>query len=182
MFIRIQLFAHKKGQTSSKNGRDSNSKRLGVKIYDGQMAKAGNIIIRQKGTKVYPGANVGLGKDFTLFALIDGVVKFGTKAGKKIVSIEAVEVKKAVKKATAKKVEAKEEVKAEVKTTTTAKTATKATATKTATKAEVKEPAKKASTAKATTAKATATKKASTTKTTEAKKTSTAKKTTTKKA
>ena len=180
MFIRIQLFAHKKGQTSSKNGRDSNSKRLGVKIYDGQMAKAGNIIIRQKGTKVYPGANVGLGKDFTLFALIDGVVKFGTKAGKKIVSIEAVEVKKAVKKATAKKVEAKEEVKAEVKaevkTTTTAKTATKATATKTATKAEVKEPAKKASTAKAT-----ATKKASTTKTTEAKKTSTAKKTTTKK-
>ena len=76
MFIRIQLFAHKKGQTSSKNGRDSRSKRLGVKLYDGQFAKAGNIIIRQRGSKVYPGNNVGMGKDYTLFALIDGQVKF----------------------------------------------------------------------------------------------------------
>lgn len=83
MFIRIQLFAHKKGQSSSKNGRDSISKRLGVKKSDGQKVTAGNIIIRQRGTKVYPGANVGMGKDYTLFALIDGVVKFENKGHKK---------------------------------------------------------------------------------------------------
>lgn len=68
--------AHKKGVGSSKNGRDSHSKRLGVKLFGGQAAIAGNIIIRQRGTKHHPGKNVGLGKDFTLFALIDGTVKF----------------------------------------------------------------------------------------------------------
>ena len=68
--------AHKKGAGSSQNGRESESKRLGVKIYGGQFAKAGNIIIRQRGTKHYPGLNVGMGKDHTLFALKDGVVEF----------------------------------------------------------------------------------------------------------
>lgn len=68
--------AHKKGAGSSKNGRESHSKRLGVKIYGGQVAKAGNIIVRQRGTKHHPGANVGIGKDHTLFALIDGKVVF----------------------------------------------------------------------------------------------------------
>jgi len=90
MFIKIQLFAHKKGQSSSKNGRDSISKRLGVKKSDGQKVTAGNIIIRQRGTKVYPGTNVGMGKDYTLFALINGVVKFETKGhNKKQVSVYA---------------------------------------------------------------------------------------------
>ena len=68
--------AHKKGEGSVKNGRDSQSKRLGVKIYGGQPALAGNIIIRQRGTPVRPGTNVGMGKDHTLFALVDGTVKF----------------------------------------------------------------------------------------------------------
>ena len=68
--------AHKKGVGSSKNGRDSESKRLGVKIFGGQKAVAGNIIVRQRGTKHHPGGNVGMGKDHTLFALSDGVVKF----------------------------------------------------------------------------------------------------------
>lgn len=68
--------AHKKGVGSSRNGRDSKSKRLGVKRHDGQLVKAGNIIIRQRGTRVHPGQNVGVGKDHTLFALIDGFVKF----------------------------------------------------------------------------------------------------------
>lgn len=68
--------AHKKGAGSSKNGRDSHSKRLGIKLFGGQVAIAGNIIIRQRGTKHHPGKNVGLGKDFTLFALVDGTVKF----------------------------------------------------------------------------------------------------------
>ena len=68
--------AHKKGVGSSRNGRESESKRLGVKIYGGQFARAGNIIIRQRGTKHYPGENVGIGKDHTLFALIDGTVEF----------------------------------------------------------------------------------------------------------
>ena len=72
----IQLFAHKKGQGSSKNGRDSESKRLGVKRSDGTSVKAGEIIVRQRGTVVYPGKNVGLGRDFTLYALKNGVVKF----------------------------------------------------------------------------------------------------------
>jgi len=68
--------AHKKGQGTSTNGRDSNSKRLGVKVFDGQTILAGGIIMRQRGTKMHPGANVGLGKDFTLFALKDGTVKW----------------------------------------------------------------------------------------------------------
>ncbi|MCH7512689.1 MAG: 50S ribosomal protein L27 [Bacteroidetes bacterium] len=68
--------AHKKGAGSSKNGRESHSKRLGVKIYGGQQVIAGNIIVRQRGTKHHPGVNVGLGKDHTLFALTDGVVRF----------------------------------------------------------------------------------------------------------
>ena len=68
--------AHKKGQGSVKNGRDSESKRLGVKKYDGQIVKAGNILIRQRGTNVHPGTNVGKGSDDTLYALVDGKVKF----------------------------------------------------------------------------------------------------------
>jgi large subunit ribosomal protein L27 len=72
--------AHKKGVGSSKNGRESHSKRLGVKIFGGQRADAGNIIIRQRGTKHHPGDNVGIGKDHTLFALVDGTVVFRKKA------------------------------------------------------------------------------------------------------
>ena len=68
--------AHKKGAGSSQNGRESESKRLGVKIYGGQIAQAGNIIVRQRGTKHYPGLNVGMGKDHSLFALVDGTVEF----------------------------------------------------------------------------------------------------------
>ncbi len=75
--------AHKKGVGSSKNGRESHSKRLGVKLFGGQNAKAGNIIVRQRGTVHCPGDNVGMGKDHTLFALIDGVVKFTKKAESK---------------------------------------------------------------------------------------------------
>lgn len=75
--------AHKKGAGSSKNGRDSESKRLGVKIFGGQEAIAGNIIVRQRGTRHNPGENVGMGKDHTLFALTDGIVTFQTKANKK---------------------------------------------------------------------------------------------------
>ncbi len=72
--------AHKKGEGSSSNGRESHSKRLGVKLYGGQLAIAGNIIVRQRGTKFHPGKNVGLGKDHTIFALVDGTVEF--KKGK----------------------------------------------------------------------------------------------------
>jgi large subunit ribosomal protein L27 len=79
--IDIQLFAHKKGVGSSRNGRDSESKRLGVKRGDGQFVLAGNILVRQRGTKIHPGNNVGKGKDDTLFALIDGNVRF-EKMGK----------------------------------------------------------------------------------------------------
>ena len=71
--------AHKKGQGSVKNGRDSESKRLGVKRADGQFVLAGNILMRQRGTKIHPGTNVGCGKDYTLYALVDGVVKFERK-------------------------------------------------------------------------------------------------------
>jgi len=71
--------AHKKGVGSSDNGRDSKSKRLGVKLFGGQTAIAGNIIIRQRGTKFHPGRNVGIGKDFTLYALTDGTIQFQTK-------------------------------------------------------------------------------------------------------
>mgnify|MGYP001016763293 FL=1 len=86
--LSLQFFAHKKGVGSTKNGRDSESKRLGVKKSDGQSVKAGNIIIRQRGTAVHPGKNVGIGTDDTLFALVDGVVKFEHIAGgKKAVSV-----------------------------------------------------------------------------------------------
>lgn len=86
----LQLFAHKKGVGSSRNGRDSESKRLGVKRYGGQYVSAGNIIIRQRGTKVHPGWNVGRGKDDTLFALTDGYVKFEARGkNKKQVSVYA---------------------------------------------------------------------------------------------
>lgn len=88
MFINIQLFAHHKGQGSTKNGRDSKSKRLGVKASDGQHVHAGTIIIRQRGTKVLPGDNVGCGKDYTLFAKAEGVVKFSQASrDKKKVSV-----------------------------------------------------------------------------------------------
>ena len=73
--IGIQFFAHKKGVGSTKNGRDSESKRLGVKRQDGQLVTAGNILVRQRGTKIHPGTNVGRGSDDTLFALIDGTVR-----------------------------------------------------------------------------------------------------------
>jgi large subunit ribosomal protein L27 len=80
--------AHKKGSGSSKNGRVSHSKRLGVKIFGGQVIKAGNIIVRQRGTKHHPDANVGIGKDHTLFALSDGVVQFRkTREGRSLVSV-----------------------------------------------------------------------------------------------
>ena len=75
--------AHKKGEGSVKNGRDSHSKRLGVKIFGGQAAVAGNIIVRQRGTTYHAGKNVGVGKDFTLFALVDGLVEFRKKKGDK---------------------------------------------------------------------------------------------------
>ncbi len=74
--LNIQLFAHKKGVGSTKNGRDSESKRLGVKRADGQFVLAGNILVRQRGTHIHPGTNVGIGSDDTLFAMADGVVRF----------------------------------------------------------------------------------------------------------
>ena len=84
--------AHKKGEGSVKNGRDSQSKRLGVKIFGGQPAIAGNIIIRQRGTTFHPGKNVGVGRDFTIFAMTDGVVEFRkTKGDKTFVSVSPVE-------------------------------------------------------------------------------------------
>ena len=86
--LSMQFFAHKKGVGSTKNGRDSESKRLGVKKGDGQAVLAGNILVRQRGTKIHPGINVGKGTDDTLFALIDGKVKFERKGKtKKQVSV-----------------------------------------------------------------------------------------------
>lgn len=80
--------AHKKAGGSSRNGRDSEGRRLGVKVYGGQYARAGNIIVRQRGTKVHPGHNVGLGKDHTIFALIDGNVKFSYgRNGRQVVNV-----------------------------------------------------------------------------------------------
>ena len=88
--LSLQFFAHKKGVGSTKNGRDSESKRLGVKKADGQNVIAGNIIVHQRGTAIHPGNNVGIGKDDTLFALIDGRVKFEQKTkDKKQVSVYA---------------------------------------------------------------------------------------------
>ena len=87
--LSLQFFAHKKGVGSTKNGRDSESKRLGVKRADGQAVIAGNILVRQRGTKIHPGVNVGRGSDDTLFALTDGVVRFETKRDRKQVSVYA---------------------------------------------------------------------------------------------
>ena len=90
MFINIQLFAHKKGVGSSRNGRDSAAKRLGPKKVDGEKCLAGNILVRQRGTRIHPGNNVGIGSDDTLYALIDGVVKFERKGKtKKQISVYA---------------------------------------------------------------------------------------------
>ena len=125
--------AHKKGVGSSKNGRESESKRLGVKIYGGQFAKAGNILVRQRGTQHFPGENVGIGKDHTLFALIDGTVVFRKKRkNRSYVSVDPI-VEVAVAEAPAKKAPKKEE-------------APKAEEVKVETKAEVKEEAPKAET------------------------------------
>ena len=76
MFINIQLFAHHKGGGSTKNGRDSNAQRLGVKVYDGEKVLGGNILVRQRGTKIHPGENVGIGDDDTLYAKVAGTVKY----------------------------------------------------------------------------------------------------------
>ncbi|MBR6230533.1 MAG: 50S ribosomal protein L27 [Lachnospiraceae bacterium] len=90
--MNLQFFAHKKGMGSSKNGRDSESKRLGAKRADGQFVKAGNILYRQRGTRIHPGLNVGLGRDDTLFATVDGIVRFQRKGkDKKQVSVIPVE-------------------------------------------------------------------------------------------
>lgn len=88
----LQLFAHKKGVGSSRNGRDSESKRLGIKKYDGQVVRSGNILVRQRGTKIHPGNNVMIGGDDTLFAIIDGSVKYERKdKDRKQVSVYPVE-------------------------------------------------------------------------------------------
>ena len=89
--INIQLFAHKKGMGSTKNGRDSESKRLGVKRADGQFVLAGNILVRQRGTHIHPGKNVGIGTDDTLFAKADGVVRF-ERLGKDRKQVSIVEI------------------------------------------------------------------------------------------
>ena len=81
--------AHKKGQGSSRNGRDSQGQRRGVKIFAGQKVTAGTILVRQVGTKIHPGRNVGLGKDFTLFALSDGVVSYGKSRNRTVAKVEA---------------------------------------------------------------------------------------------
>ncbi len=92
MTLNLQFFSHKKGLGSSKNGRDSKSKRLGPKRADGQFAKAGNIIYKQRGTRIHPGLNVGRGNDDTLYALTDGIVRFERKGrDKKQVSVYPVE-------------------------------------------------------------------------------------------
>ncbi|HEX6344612.1 50S ribosomal protein L27 [Umezawaea sp.] len=83
--------AHKKGASSSRNGRDSNAQYLGVKRFGGQVVKAGEILIRQRGTKFHPGVNVGRGKDDTLFALTPGAVQFGARRGRKVIDIVTVE-------------------------------------------------------------------------------------------
>jgi len=85
--LNLQLFAHKKGGGSSRNGRDSQPKMLGVKAYSGQTVRAGTIIVRQRGTRVRPGDNVGVGRDHTLFALSDGVVAFETRRERSAVSV-----------------------------------------------------------------------------------------------
>lgn len=84
----LQFFAHKKGQGSSTNGRDSNPKYRGIKVFAGQVVNAGSILVRQCGTKVHPGKHVGQGRDFTLFALVSGKVNYHTSRAKKFVSVE----------------------------------------------------------------------------------------------
>jgi len=79
--------AHKKGQGSSRNGRDSNAQRRGVKRFGGQQVRAGSILVRQVGTRIHPGINVGLGRDFTLFALVDGVVEYGRSKGRTVARV-----------------------------------------------------------------------------------------------
>ncbi len=81
--------AHKKGQGSSRNGRDSNGQRRGVKVFSGQNVTAGSILVRQVGTSIHPGRNVGLGRDYTLFALIDGKVLYGKSRGRKVAHVES---------------------------------------------------------------------------------------------
>ncbi|MGM9479329.1 50S ribosomal protein L27 [Pedobacter sp. GSP4] len=109
--------AHKKGAGSSKNGRESHSKRLGIKIFGGQLAIAGNILVRQRGTKHHPDKGVGIGKDHTLFALVDGTVVFRKKQDNKsyvsILPITDAEIEAAIAKPAAKKAVAKKEVVAE---------------------------------------------------------------------
>ncbi|MDP9025165.1 MAG: 50S ribosomal protein L27 [Candidatus Eremiobacteraeota bacterium] len=83
----LQLFASKKGAGSTRNGRDSNAQRLGVKRFGGQHVLAGNILVRQRGTKFYPGENVGIGKDHTLFALTEGTVEFSTRRNKQHINV-----------------------------------------------------------------------------------------------
>ena len=80
--------AHKKGQGSSRNGRDSNGQRRGMKIFGGQIVRAGNILMRQCGTKIHPGKGVGLGRDYTLFALIDGTVRYGKSRGRTVAYVD----------------------------------------------------------------------------------------------
>ena len=147
--------AHKKGMGSTRNGRDSESKRLGAKKADGQFAKAGNILVRQRGTKIHPGKNVRRGSDDTLYAVASGIVKF-SRLGKDRKQVSIIVDMNKEEKVAPKKVEVKEEVVA---------TKTKKVA------AEKKEPAKKATTKKTTT------KKAETEGKEPAKKTTTAKKT-----
>ncbi len=86
----LQFFAHKKGQGSSTNGRDSQPKYRGIKVFSGQNVKAGSILVRQCGTRVHPGKHVGLGKDFTLFALVNGKVNYIKKGSRKFVTVEPV--------------------------------------------------------------------------------------------
>jgi large subunit ribosomal protein L27 len=88
--------AHKKGASSTRNGRDSNAQRLGVKRFGGQVINAGTIIVRQRGTHFHPGEGVGRGKDDTLFALVTGAVEFGTRRGRRVVNIVAAETAEAV--------------------------------------------------------------------------------------
>ncbi|MCL2497611.1 MAG: 50S ribosomal protein L27 [Symbiobacteriaceae bacterium] len=93
LLFNLQLFAHKKGVGSSRNGRDSASQRLGVKRFGGQLVKAGNVLVRQRGTKFHPGVNVGIGRDDTLFATATGYVEFVTRlGGKKFINIIPVAV------------------------------------------------------------------------------------------
>jgi large subunit ribosomal protein L27 len=80
--------AHKKGQGSSRNGRDSNGQRRGTKVFAGQRVRSGNILVRQVGTRIHPGVNVGLGKDFTLFATADGIVHYGRSRGRVVARVE----------------------------------------------------------------------------------------------